>query len=449
MILIFAPSCSQQDDSPDHLNFLVIMADDVSPELYACYGNADAVTPKLDSLAKTGVMFNTCWAAPICSPTRAMIMTGRYAHRTGWYHNALRIPGASGGTDFKKDHLTFARLLKDLGYSTALSGKWQLPGKPDDQESGFEEYCIWEPGERNLPEGSRFNGLLETEGKLGRYWHPSIVSNGELLETEPWDFGPDICTDFLIQFMEKNRDNPFLAYYPMILPHGTVPGRTTTPISGIVGDQANGTFREGVDYTDVLLGRLLKALEEKGLRNNTLVIFTSDNGTPNKNFATNSGSRVPMVISCPGILKTRGVSDELVSLADILPTLVDFANGNLPAGYEVDGISLKPYLTGKSESHREYLFNYLGTARLVRTKNWLLEAVDEVYDLPQGRLYDCREGQNTLREVTGSQEDDAIKALAELKDILKLYPAIDTNLHSVKAILPAYDKYIHRHMLGN
>lgn len=447
LILLHAVSCSQHKDSDGRINFLVIMADDVSPELYGCYGNTEAATPFLDNLAGTGVMFTTCWAAPICSPSRAMVLTGRYAHRTGWYHNALRIPGEGGSTDFKKEHLTFARLLRDMGYATALSGKWQLPGRPDDPDSGFDDYCIWEPGENNLPEGSEFNGLLEAEGKLGRYWHPSLVSNGELLETKPDDFGPDICTDFLIRFMEKNRDNPFLAYYPMILPHGTVQGRTTTPLSGIAGDQANGTYREGVDYTDILLGRLLKALEENGLKENTLVIFTSDNAMPGKNCATNSGSRVPMVICCPGTVQKRGVSDELVSLSDILLTLVDFAGGDLPEGYQVDGISLKPYLTGETDAHREFLVNYLGTARLVRTRDWLLEAVDEVYGLPEGRLYDCRDGINDGKEVTGSQEADALRALEDLNHILTSYPAIDTNLQVVKQILPVYDGYIHRHRL--
>jgi len=423
------------------------MADDVSPELYGLYGNEDANTPNIDAMAESGVAFSTCWAAPICSPTRALVLTGRYAHRTGWYHNALRVPDADGNSDFRKDHLTFARLLKDLGYSTALSGKWQLPGKADDPESGFDQYCVWEPAERNLPAGSVFDGLLEAPGKLGRFWHPSIIQNGQLLDTKEEDFGPDICTDFLVDFIKKNRDRPFLAYYPMILPHGTIPGRTTTPISGIVGDQGGGTFREGVDYTDVLVGRLLKALEENGLKENTLVIFTSDNGTPYKNHATNSGSRVPMLIDCPGQVKHRGFSDELVSLADILPTLVDFAGGEIPVGYELDGKSMKSFLSGESDTHREFLFNYLGTARLVRTKDWLLEAVDEVYDLPGGRLYDCRENRNSGILVDDLSDEEAAAGKKKLWEILNAYPAIDTNLQTVKNILPEYDVYKYRHML--
>jgi arylsulfatase A-like enzyme len=440
-------SCAQGGKDRDKPNILLIMADDVSPQLYGCYGNEEAHTPNIDALASSGVAFHTCWAAPICSPTRAMILTGRYAHRTGWYHNALRVPDANGSTDFKKGHLTFAQFLKKQGYVTALSGKWQLPGKPDDPESGFDEYCVWEPGEKNLPEGSQFTGLRENENTLARYWYPSLVRNGELIPTGESDFGPDLCVDFLIDFMKENKEKPFMAYYPMILPHDTRGGRTTTPLSGRVGDHVNGSFREDVDYTDVLVGRLLAALEELGLKENTLVIFTSDNGTPHKNHAINAGARVPMLVDFPGTVRQRGFSDELVSLSDILPTLVDFAGGEVPVGYELDGESLKPYLTGQTDTHREYLFNYLGTARLVRTKEWLLEAVDEVYGMPHGRLYDCREETNKGLEVLDQKDGDAERARAALWEILELYPPLDTNQQEVKDLMPYYDGYQFRHRL--
>jgi arylsulfatase A-like enzyme len=214
-----------------------------------------------------------------------------------------------------------------------------------------------------------------------------------------------------------------------------------------VGDHVNGTFREDVDYTDVLVGRLLDALEDMGLKKNTLVIFTSDNGTPDKNHATNAGSRVPLLIDFPGTVQQRGFSDELISLSDILPTLVDFAGGEVPEGYKLDGISMKPFLTGQAEAHREYLFNYLGTARLVRTKDWLLEAVDEVYGMPEGRLYDCRFETNNGRQVREPMDDDAARARESLWEILEAYPPLDTNLQKVKDIMPYYDGYIYRHRL--
>lgn len=439
--------CGAQEKTPEKYNFLVIMADDVSPQHYGCYGNKNAATPNIDSLAKTGVVFQTCWAAPICSPTRAMMLTGRYANRTGWYHNALRVPDKNGIDDFRKNNYTFARLLKEQGYVTALAGKWQLPGLPDDPESGFGEYCIWEPGENNLPEGSDFRGLKENENTLSRYWFPSLIKNGSLVQTGPEDFGPDICVDFLIDFMERNKSVPFLAYYPMILPHGTRGGRTTTPLTGRTGDLVNGTMRENVDYTDVLVGRLIKALDELDLRGNTLVIFTGDNAMPDKNCATNDGSRVPMVINLPGIVKKRDLSGELVSLSDILPTLVDLSGGKLPDEYTVDGISLVPFLKGETETHRDYLFNYLGTARIVRDKEWILEAVDEVYRNPEGRLYHCPDGGSGCSLVSGRESPEARQAMNKFNEILAKYPPLDTSNTVVKRILPVYDKYTFRHRL--
>jgi len=345
-VLSMLAGCGSVEAEEEKMNILFIMADDVSPELYGCYGNEKANTPNIDELAETGVAFNTCWAAPICSPTRAMTLTGRYAHRTGWYHNAFKVPDAAGGTNFLENHLTFAQLLGEQGYATALGGKWQLPGSPDDENSGFDEYCIWEVNEGRLPEGAVFSGLKENDTTLSRFWYPSMIKNGELMPSGLEDFGPDMATDFLIDFMKRNREKPFLAYYPMILPHGTRGGRTTTPITRRVGDHINGSFQEGVDYTDVLVGRLLDALDELGIREKTVVIFTSDNGMPNKNRATNAGSRVPFLVDCPGTVQNRGYTDELASLADILPTMVDFAGGALPEGYEVDGQSMRPFRPG-------------------------------------------------------------------------------------------------------
>ena len=115
--------------------------------------------------------------------------------------------------------------MKAGGYATALAGKWQLPGDIRSPEGGFDEYCIWEPGPGKLPPGSEFKGLKEDTSTLARYWHPSILLNDSLMPTQAKDFGPDLCVDFLIDFMEQNRDVPFLAYYPMILPHGTRTGR--------------------------------------------------------------------------------------------------------------------------------------------------------------------------------------------------------------------------------
>lgn len=438
-------SCNSQEKNEKPLNFLVIMADDVSADMYGCYGNKAASTPNIDNLARNGILFNTCWAAPICSPSRAMMLTGCYADKTGWYHNALRVPDEHGSDDFQKHFSTFPAILKSAGYATGLGGKWQLPGSINSPESGIDEYCIWEPSSRALPEGSVFNGLKEDNATLARYWHPSIVKNDALVKTSATDFGPDICTDFLIDFIKRNKDKPFLAYYPMILPHGTRDGRTTTPIKGPAGDHVNGTYRENVDYTDVLIGRLVNALKELGLFENTMIIFTSDNPMPNKNRATNLGASVPLVIHCPKIIKNNHVSGELVSLADIFPSLAQLANAKLPTSYSIDGISLVPYLTGEKTRHRDWLYSYVGTARMVRDKKWLLEAVDSRYGNPEGRFYELKDGNWT--EIKDPVNETAAQARKGLNEVLTLHPGPDLNSPVVKEILKSYDVYKHKHRL--
>lgn len=457
----------------DTPNFVVIMADDIGPEYYGCYGNEEANTPHLDEMARTGVVFRTCWATPICSPTRAMIMTGRYAHRTGWYHNALKIPHEGNRGDFKKNNLVFSRILKRAGYATAIAGKWQVHGRIDDPAAGFDEYC-WHfggmgPGGIKRDAGiERFAGLFESQGGepgwgphpfVSRYWGPGIIRNGELVPTTPEDFGPDIFTDFLIDFIRRHKDRPFLAYYPMVLTHGVVKGGLpTTPLSGGPGKLTGGTLQGCNDSLDLLVGRIVEALEELGLRQNTIVIYTSDNPGQGrdkvwaKNSATEYGARVPLIINGPGIVEAKGASDELVSLVDITPTLVEFAGAELPDGYELDGTSLAPYLRGQTEEHREWLYSYLGTARMLRDKRWLLEGVDEAYDSPRGRFYDCGanrdpKGYGGYEDVTDSTDPEVLAARKRFDEILAELPAPDPSDPTTSKILQEYDGYIYRHRL--
>ncbi len=438
-------SCTHTGETTKPYNFLVIMADDVSPELYGCYGNKKANTPNIDKLAENGILFTTCWAATICSPSRAMIMTGCYANRTGWYHNALRVPDKNGETDFLKNHSTFLTLLRSNGYTTALAGKWQLPSDINSPEAGIDEYSIWEPTIQYLPEGSVFDGLKEDEQTLARYWHPSIVQNGKLINTTVNDFGPDIVVDFLVDFIKRNKEKPFLAYYPMILPHGTRTGRTTTPLTGKVGDHSNGTFQEDIDYTDVLVGRLIETLEKLGLLKNTVIIFTSDNPLPNKNHATNLGATVPLIVHCPDIIKNNHSSDELISFADILPTITDLAGVSLPEGYEIDGKSMAPYLHGDSKTHRDWLYSYVGTAKMIRNKKWVLEAVDPWLESPSGRLYKY-DGKDYVK-VMDETNEEAAKVRNYFDSVLSLYPSPDTSDVIVSNILEKYKDYKFRHRL--
>jgi arylsulfatase A len=407
-------------------NFIVILADDLGAKELSCYGNKEHRTPNLDRLASTGMQFKTCYATPICHPTRFEIMTGQYGHHNGIY----QFPGRRGGPvagspeDDISRHLTFAQILKPLGYATAHSGKWQLTGKIPNliHECGFDEYCMW-AYTHNLPSGIKHTGGWEGKkgGKTSRYWHPSIVKNTKYLQTEPDDYGPDIFTNFVIDFIKRHRDNPFFVYYPMCLTHG--PFYVTPDTMQSEGEKFRNlrekNFKANVEYVDKLVGRIVEVLEATGLRKNTIVLFTGDNGTggQGKGQPTELGARVPMIANCPGIVKASGVSEELVDLSDILPTLADFAGAGLPEGHIIDGRSFAPLLRGEKGPTREWIYSYLGDRQILRTKRWLLE--DNGPNHP-GRFYDCgdcRDG-TEYEDVTNSSAPEVVAAKKRFKEIL-------------------------------
>jgi len=420
-------------------NIILIMSDDVSPDLYGCYGNTQVRTPHLDRMARQGVKFETCWATAMCAPTRAMILTGRYGHRTGFFHNSLQIPQADGSNELLKYHHCFGKLLKQAGYATAIAGKWHCSAsRPEGAHGGFDEYCLWE-GVREitkLPGRPQFNGAWEdtkNNTTTSRYWHPGIIQNHKLVETNPADFGPDIYTNFLCDFMERKKDRPFLAYFPMVSPHGTREGITTTPLRGTAGEmgkaatkaESDARFRALNEYIDVLVGRLWAKVKELGLQERTILIYTSDNGTAvtAKTRAVERGCRVPFIVYGAQI-RQRGTTMALTDLTDILPTLVDFAGASLPTGYAIDGKSLKPFLTGQTDTHREWIFSNIATSRLLRTQRYLLEAVNPMLNLPEGRLYDCgnsRDGRG-YRRISAPAE--RARVLGTFQPILNKQPAL-------------------------
>ena len=412
-------------------NLIVIMADDLGAKELGCYGNTVHRTPRLDHLAETGVCFRTCYAAPICHPSRVMIMTGQYGCHNGVYNFAGRRGGPEPGSpaeDMGKTHITFAQMLKARGYVTALGGKWQLSGQLPTMihECGFDEYCIW-AYKHYLPEGVEHTGAWERKDKPSRYWHPSILKNGKYAATSPEDYGPDIYTGFLIDFMKRHRDKPFFLYYPMCLthaPHLRTPD--TTNLEDKKHDRADGRFKGAVEYADKLMGRLVDALDALGLRDNTILFFTGDNGTggDGKGQPTELGARVPMIINAPGIVEPRGSSNELTDLSDIFPTLADFAGAALPKDRVVDGVSYAPYLLGDTDHMREWIFSFIGDRRILRTQRWLLEDNSPHHG---GRLYDCGDSRDGTgyKDVTESDAPEVRAIKKRFNALLATLPAPD------------------------
>jgi arylsulfatase A-like enzyme len=178
-------------------------------------------------------------------------------------------------------------------------------------------------------------------------------------------------------------------------------------------------FQENVEYMDHLIGRINNALDELGLRDNTVVIFTADNGTggEGKGTPTELGARVPMIVSCPGTVEPIGLTDALVDTSDVMPTLVELSGGSLPEDHPIDGRSFAPILRREKTDTRDWIFSYLADRRVLRTKRWLLEN-NTLGDF--GRLYDCGTSRNGsgYADVTDSQDPEILAVKAEFNRIL-------------------------------
>lgn len=383
-------------------NIIFVMADDLGPEFFGCYGG-DVETPNLNRMAQEGMLFENAWCTPICSATRAMVMTGRGAYHTGWYHNSLKVNPVGErdkGNDWRLwGNRFYSEFIKEAGYRTAITGRWGIPISFDADRMKIDEYCIHVETEHSVPEGYTFTGLIEDPTGYGfgafysRYWHPAINRNGVLLDTKPADFGEDFYFQFALDFASRKSEEPFMIYMPLHLPHGTSVKKgnklPSTPISGRVGMITGGDIEESVQYIDVLMGRLFEGLEKAGVLDNTIVIFGADNATTGrKTVAGGGGTRVPLLVTGPEKYVKPGVRTRaLLSYADLLPTWLEWADGSLPDGYEIDGVSQAAVMAGCSQRAREFLTSYIGTARMITDGTWQLDAVDEIFSQPDGILY--------------------------------------------------------------
>ena len=352
---IFASPGPQAESTPRSekpLNVILIMADDSAADNYGCYGSTYFKTPTLDGLARTGAKFNHCYSEPVCTSSRVKIMTGR---------DGIRNYVAFGTLD--KSETTFGTMMKDHGYATAVAGKWQLHGGQNGSlapDCGFENFCLW-----NYPGTER-----------SRYWNPSIIRDGELVKTTEKDYGPDIFTNYLINFIEKNRERPFFVYYPMVLVHSPFP---VTPDSEPLTDKEKSTkggqtlknFRDMTLYADKCVQKIVDALNKNGLRENTVLIYTTDNGTGRsltypfgneqrkgeKAYATDGGTHAPLIVNCPGVVPAGTVTDDLVDFSDVMPTLAEITAARLP-DVELDGRSFWQQCLGNKGNPRKWIFQY-------------------------------------------------------------------------------------------
>lgn len=366
-------------------NILFILADDVGQEVLGCYGGTSYPTPRLDELASQGLLCEHAYSMPVCHPTRITLLTGRYPRNLG-------DPGW-GKFPRAMEAATLAQGLRQAGYRTAVAGKWQLTLLAKDphhaEKLGFQDSAIfgWHEGPR--------------------YHEPMIYENGLVRTDTQGRYGPDLYTDFLIDFMAREPGRPFFAFYSMALCHDVTDDLDQPVPYGPRGRYDS--YAEMAAAMDVQVGKMLDALKRLGLEDQTLVVFTGDNGTAKRSIIRyedgkyirdpvvsrkgdevipggkgnfrDDGTRVPLLMRLPGVLRPGSRSTRLVDFSDFLPTFLELAGSRKSWLHPTDGKSFADLLGGQGEPPRSWAYSELRGTWWVRNHEYKL------YN--DGRLYAC------------------------------------------------------------
>jgi arylsulfatase A len=322
-------------------NILIVITDDQGYGDLGVHGNPLAQTPVLDRLARESIRFDRFFVSPLCAPTRASLLTGRYSLRTG------TTGVAQGQETMRSEEVTFAEALGDVGYRTGLFGKWH---------NG--EHYPYTPQGQGFTEALGFN-----LGHWNNYFDTSLKHNGRWVKTK--GFISDVLTDAALGFIDKNRARPFLCYLSYNAPHAPVqvPGKYFDKYKARGLNDYLSSVYGMVENLDDNLGRVLKRLDELKLRDNTIVIFMTDNG-PNgarfnggmrgvKGSLHEGGSRVPFFLRWPTRFKQPVLIEQIAAHIDVFPTLLELCGVPMPKTLPQDGRSLVPLLEGKNENWPE------------------------------------------------------------------------------------------------
>ena len=356
-------------------NILFILADDVGYEGLTCYGGESYPTPQLDGLAKSGIQAMHCYSMPVCHPTRMALLTGCYPKNIGsprW-----------GSFPKNLEKKTIASVLKEVGYTTAVAGKWQLALLKDDPKQpfrlGFDDFCVfgWHEGPR--------------------YHDPMIYENGSVKTGTKGKFGPDLYREFLEAHMLKaqKKNQPFFSFYSMALCHDVTDDlKKPVPVSPS-GKYLD--YREMIVEMDRQTGLLIDFLNKNGLRENTLLVFVTDNGTPSRFIAypegnklikepifsnlngqriqggkgklDDTGTRVPLIINWPSVIEKGYKTDDLIDMSDFFATFIEVAGLN--QNQNIDGFSFLPMIKG-GKSPRSWAYSESKQKWWVRNKAYKL-----------------------------------------------------------------------------
>ena len=391
-------------------NFVVIFTDDQGYGDLSCFGGEHVSTPRIDQMAAEGSRLTSFYvAAPVCTPSRAALMTGCYPKRidmaTGSNFGVLLAGDTKG---LNPDEMTIAEVLKTAGYKTGMFGKWHLGDQPEflPTKQGFDEYF-------GVPYS---HDIHPFHPRQNHYKFPPLplLDNETVIEMDPdADYLTKRITEHAVSFIERNKDEPFFLYVPHPIPHA--PLHVSPPFMEGVSEEIVATlktedgnidyrtrdqlFRQAIAEIDWSVGQILDTLKANGLDDNTLVLFTSDNGPPrntifaspgplrgNKGTTFEGGMREPTVVRWPGKIPAGKPNDELMTAMDLLPTFAKLAGAEIPADRVIDGKDIWPTLADEAETPHKAFFYHRGNAlSAVRSGKWKLHVNNgkptQLYDL--------------------------------------------------------------------
>lgn len=424
--------------SPAKPNIVFILADDLGFAEIGANGSDRYKTPNIDSLAKTGIRFNHFYTVPLCGPSRALILTGRYGFRSG------AVTQDACGSILRtgdKAEVMVPTVLKKAGYATAMIGKWgQILPSGDATDWGFDHVLSYKAsgiywnksaaaswvkkyalaGEKGAEDGVRANP------------GPYNINEKKLTMTDA-EYMPDLMQKSALDFINANQSKPFFLYYSLSFVHSQI---LPTPDSA---PPAPGTdaaaryvqlYNDNITYMDKLVGKLLAELERLKLRDNTVVFFMGDNGTAKANAdrATIGGRRivgqkggmeeggglVPFIISWPGVSLAGRLNENFADASDLLPTFAEIAGAPPPGNRVIDGKSLLPQIKGDTKSPRTWAFTQLGENFHVREAGWKLNQAGQLFDMKNAPFEEIPVSADSKDTAAMAARQRLSAALAEL-----------------------------------
>ncbi len=352
-------------------NIIFILADDYGVGEVSAYGADNYNTPNIDALARGGTRYTHAYTAPLCGPSRAMILTGRYAFRTGATNQ-----DATGRLTPEVETM-MPKILKTAGYTTAAVGKWgQLPLGPI--EFGFDEYLKFES-----------NGIYWNTQYNGK----TYLVNGQETPLRDKEYMPDVMHQFAVDFISRNHDKPFYLYYSLSHVHGQILPTPDSP------SNTKDAYADNVTYMDKLIGKLVGELDRQKLREKTLIVFFGDNGTAERraNRATIGGRRLagakgstleggslaPLIVNWPDVTPAGKIRADMIDSSDFVPTFAELTGAKLPAKSVIDGRSFAASIRGEKKQARDWVFLQLANEWYVRDAGWKLTQAGQLFDMSE------------------------------------------------------------------